>query len=210
VKLSELREELYARGFQDLEASEEGKTRANRWINQAYREITDAQPWTFLEATKEGTAPLTISDLRRVMSFVNLTNESDLWPATRQEIMRRDPDLSQTGIGLRWYQESETELKVWPVDTSSKFQVRYNKVPVELKEDADKPLIPEMYQWIIIEGAALRGYKGRDNFEAANLTRQEWDRGMKQMIHALRDPNYDANRKILRTGYGADYLGWSW
>ena len=53
----------------------------------------------------------------------------------------------------------------------------------------------------------VRAYKNRDQYEAAQFVRQEWERGMKGMTHALLKPNYDNDKKILRTGSPADYLG---
>lgn len=201
----EIREEVVARGFNDFEQSD---ARIKRWVNQAYREITDAHPWPFLEATKEGTAPVEIEDLGHVLSVANTTTESFLNPADRRQIVELDPKLDDSETNpVLWYRQGETEVKVWPADTTSTFVVRYLKTPAELKEDSDKPVIPTAYQDIIVDGAVVRAYKNRDNYEAVQAVRTEWEGGLRQMVHALLKPNYDAAYTVIRTGFAGDYLG---
>jgi hypothetical protein len=200
----EIREEVVARGFDDFAQSD---ARIKRWVNQAYREITDAHPWPFLEETKEGTAPVTVSDLGHVLSVSNKTNESILGSADRRQIVGLDPKIDDTAsVPSLWYREGETSVKVWPADTTSTFVIRYLKVPAELKEDSDEPVIPKAYQDLIVDGAVIRAYKNRDNFEAAQFVRGEWEGGIRQMVHALLRPNYDSDYTVIRTGYPSDYL----
>lgn len=203
MTLAELRNEVYERGFDDLD-SEDGRPRVTRWINQAVREITDAASWPFLEETVSETAPLVVPYLGHVLSFASEGGEQ-LTYVPRSQIASWDPDFNDTGSASHWYKESEGTLKVYPEDPST-FTVRYLRVPEELSEDGDATLIPAAYQDLIVDGAVVRAYKNRDNFEAAQFVRQEWERGLVQMRHALLKPNYDNEPVIQRTGMAADYF----
>lgn len=201
----EIYEEVVARGFENIAGEEGGEARIKRWINQAYREIIDFRAWGFLEASKEGTAPLTIADLGHVLSAVNVTNETRLEYATRAGLVHWDATLSAAGVSTQWYLEGDTELHVYPVDTASTIKVRYLRVPADLEEDADEPMIPAGYHDLIVDGAVVRAYKTTDNFEAGGYVRQEFDRGLRNMVRTLRK-SYDGNRMIQRTGSVNDYL----
>lgn len=202
--LKELRQEVYARGFDDLD-NEEGEPRVNRWINQSAREIYDYAPWPFLEGTVSDTAPLVISQLGHVLSLADETAGRQIGYIDRAEIAAIDPDFNEEGAATNWYREGDT-IKVWPADEESTFLVRYVLAPEDLSEDAETPLVPAPYQDLIVDGAVVRAYKNRDNFEAAQFVRQEWERGIKQMAHALLRPNYDNARSVIRTGEPRDYL----
>lgn len=203
MNFEELTAEVYARGFASYEATE--SARVKRWINQAIGEICDTKPWPFLQATKEGTGPLTIADLGHALTVTNITSGEQIPYVPRTQIVGRDPDLNETGIAQCWYQEGETQLAVWPKDTASKIQVRYTRVPPELVANADTPLIPTRFHDVIVDGAVIKAYKSNDNFESAQLVRQEWERGMRTMLSALLKPNLDNARSIVRSGLPGDY-----
>jgi hypothetical protein len=114
--------------------------------------------------------------------------------------------VSGTGTAEYWYREGETALKVWPADTTTKFVVRYMKAPAELKEATDSPIVPEPYQELIVLGTVVRLLTDKNNYEAAQFERQEWERGVRRMVHAYK-PNYDRARRVVKTGSAADYIG---
>lgn len=205
MTFKEIYEEVVAHGWDNIAGEEGGEARIKRWINQAYREIIDFRAWGFLEATKEGKAPLTIADLGHVLSVVNLTNENRLDFTTRAGLAHWDPAVSASGVGTQWFLEGETELHVYPADTDSTYRVVYLKNPAELAADGDKPALPEPYHGLIVDGAVVRAYKTTDNFEAGGFVRQEFDRGLRNMVKTLRK-SYDGNKRIQRTGTANDYL----
>jgi len=205
LTFKEIYEEVVAHGWDNIAGEEGGEARIKRWINQAYREIIDFKAWGFLEATKEGKAPLTIADLGHVLSVVNLTNETRLDYTTRAGLAHWDPVLSATGVATQWFLEGETELHVYPLDTASTLRVVYLKNPADLKEDKDEPALPPAYHGLIVDGAVVRAYKTTDNCEAGGFVRQEFDRGLRNMVKTLRK-SYDGNKLIQRTGTVNDYL----
>lgn len=197
----ELLEEVKARGFEHI-----SEARLKRWINQAYREIVDHRAWEFLEEEKEGNAPLEFEDLGHVLSVVNVTEQTHLGFTTVASLGRWDPALSSSGTATQWYMKGSQEIHVFPTDAASTIKVTYLKVPADLKEDEDEPVIPVAYHGLIVDGAVLRAYKNTDNFEAASAVRQELNIGLRGMVKTLRK-SYDGNRLIQRTGSANDYLG---
>jgi len=206
MTLEELMSEVYGRGFDDLRGNATEEARVKRWLNYAQREIADYAPWPFLEANKESTAPITFTDLGHVLSVTDLAHDEQLTYADRRELIGYDPNLSAVGAAERWYMEGEGTLKVYPADTSSKFLVRYVKVVTDLSAASDTPIIPTNYQELIVEGAVIRAYRNRDNYDAAKLVREEWRLGMELMNKALVKRNMDVERKVLRTGWPQDYV----
>lgn len=206
MTFKQLYEEVIARGFDNIAGEEGGEARIKRWLNQAYREIIDYRAWAFLEESKEGKAPLEIKDLGHVLSVSNLTHETLLTFVERAILLHWDPALTGKGTGNRWYLEGTTVIHVYPTDADDTFKVRYLKVPADLKEDGDEPVIPTAYQGLIEDGAVVRAYKGTDNFEAGQFVRQEFDRGLKSMVRAIH-VNYDSSKTVVRTGSVNDYLG---
>lgn len=205
MTFKELIEEVSARGFEFIANDEEGEARIKRWINQAYREIIDYRAWGFLEGEKEGKAPLTIADLKHVLSVVNVSNGERLTFATRAGLERWNPGLTEVGTATQWFLDGEDELRVFPSDADSTIQVRYLLKPPDLKEDGDEPIFDADYHDLIVDAAVVRAYKNTDNFEAAGFVRQEFDRGMRNMVRNLRK-SYDGNRMIQRSGTVDDYL----
>jgi hypothetical protein len=203
VTFKELQEELYNRGFSDLEAE---AARVKRWLNAAMGEIADFAPWPFLEGSKQAKAPMVIADLGHVLDVTDLAHDNQLGYADRRELVSIDPNLSSSGIAERWYLEGETSFKVYPADVSSEFLVRYLKSVADLVADGDTPIVPAKYHELIVEGAVIRAYRNRDNYEAASLVRSEWKLGIENMVKALIKRNFDGERRILRTGLPGDYL----
>lgn len=203
----ELREEAAARGFTDMLDGGAQEKRLGRWVNQAYRELLGIAPWPFLNAQIEGIAPLEIPELGHILSVSNLANETRLYPLDERQVTDFDPAQGEIGTAQAWYLEGLNTLVVWPLDTNSRLRVKCVVRPIALVADADKVQIPSTYQDLIVDGAVVRLYKNRDNFEAAQFVRQEWQLGIKGMKHDLLKPNYDRERTVNRTGLAGDYLG---
>lgn len=168
--LADGRAELSARGYSRIVTA--APARANVWLNEAKNRFEDyGYDWPWLKATTTGTAPVTISDLRRVMSVADTTNRCPLEPVDADAITEfGDTNLALTGVPQAWYLSAETVLTTYPVGTAT-LSVRYVKFSPELSADGDAPLIPVRYRstWIDLAEAELLRYGVKDVQAAAAL-----------------------------------------
>lgn len=184
--------EVEARGFHHIDS-----TRIGRWVNKRYRRVNASQPWTFLETTASGAPPLTISDLRAVLSVVDTIAEEPIYFEDVRTILENDPNLETTGSAAYWYIEGST-IAVWPVSTDA-ISVRYLNRPADLTT-GQSPVWPSEYHYILVEGAVADAYRNTDNFEAAGTIEQEIANDVASMGEDLLVTNYDTPRDMLMTG----------
>lgn len=184
MTFAELRAELFARGHDDMDDAGTGLTRAKRYLNQAYLWVCEQHPWNFLEATATGPAPLTIADVREVLSVTDTTLDRDLTPDDRRLLLRNHGDLSNTGTPASWYLEANV-LQTYPVDANTQLSVRYLKVPAELSADGDTPVIPARFHDLVVDDAERRAWKAKQNYEAAGALQGTVDRGVFDMAQSL-------------------------
>lgn len=146
--------ELQARGYNRFSTS-----RLDSWLNSAKNRFEDYTDWPWLKTTTTGTAPLTISDLRRVLSVVDSSAKLPVEQVAADAIIEyASADLTLAGSPSGWYLSSDTVLTTFPVGTGS-LSVRYLKFSPELSAGADTPLIPARYRtaWVdLAEVEALR------------------------------------------------------
>lgn len=203
MNLSQIRQEVQDRGF-DFDAA----ARIDRWINRAYQRINDRHAWPFLETTTTGAAPLTISDIRNVLSVIDTTNELPLEWEDQRSIRERDPTLNNSGNPESWYLDG-SQLKVYPANTTNSLSVIYLKVPAELTADADTPIFAARYHYVLVDGAVSFAYKDTDNFEAWDAMKAEFEEGLQEMANILLVPNYDTPAEITPSFFGStDWSGW--
>lgn len=184
--------EFYARGFDYLNQDAAGRTRAKRYLVEAYLEdICADSPWDFLRTSASGVAPLTISDLDTVISVRDTSNQLQLTFADEGWLEDTYGDLTTTGQPEWVYWTGETTLDCYPANTANTIQVRYFEVPDEPSADSDTFVVPSRWQGLIIDAAVIRAYIDSDNFEAAALLQARFDRRMERMRDAemVRDPH---------------------
>lgn len=198
MDLEDLRTELAARGFDHL-----SDTRLNRYVNIGYSEATAQARFPFLAATATGTAPLTVTSLG-VIESVESSDGRKLVPVDRRFLTDEYPGLSDTGTALYYYLAAANQVAVYPLDTTSSFTVRHWRRPTLLAADADVPLIPEEWQYVIVDYAAGRAYAENGDADQAAAARQEGDRTVAFMVDALIDAQVDGASSFER-GSGSDW-----
>lgn len=188
---TQLQAEVFARGMNYLNDGGAGATRVQNWINQAYREINDADDWSYLESSASGPAPLSISDLGKIESVRNVATLTKLSPADRRDVTDVFVDLTITGVGLWYYITLGSVVNVYPADASSVLTVNYWKNAVDLSAGSDVPLIPSPYQELIVLGALRRGFLEDTDAGDYQAVVGEFQLGLAQMREALMHTNED-------------------
>lgn len=185
MNFSELKTEFYARGFDYLSEDAAGVARAERWLNQAYREVLNLQAWPFLVVTTTGSAgagTVSIPDLRKIMWVRDVSSGGSNYPL--QHILVQDlmaelgVDLTQTGTPSYYYVEGGSQVKTWLVGGT--IEVRYIQRVAPLTGTAD-PVFDEEYHNLIVDRAVMKAYIDSDNFEAAAAEKAEFDAGILAM-----------------------------
>lgn len=187
MNLEELVTELKARGFDYLSTS-----RCTNYLNDAMSlDICEGEDWPFLHATAEGTAPLTVSDLRSVESVTNATQGSKLSPIDPRELTDSyDTSLTTAGSPTFYYLDSEGVISVYPVNSTDTISVRYWKAPEALSGTAS-PVIPSRWHSLIVDFAVARAYADSDDYELAQNAKESADGRLAQMRQSLLGWNND-------------------
>ena len=180
--------EFAARGFKHL-----GSRRA-QYLNDAYLlDIAEGEDWPWLEETKEGTAPLSIGDLRTVEYVLDVSSGTEkLAPLLKDRITDDwNPDLTQTGTPSLYYITQGKTVNVFPV-AANKLQVKYWKVATELSGE-EEPLLPKRWHSLIIDGAVSRAYENSDDLELAVASGERFQARLQLMRDSLLNPQRDSS-----------------
>lgn len=177
--LADLRTELGDRGFYYL-----SQPRTDRFLNNGQHALCLEDEWPFLIQTITGIAPLTITDAREIHSVQSSTTE--LVEADRDEINDGDPLLTQTGTA-QWFWRDGTTLRVYPLDASTTWTVRYLRFAPTLVNATDVPIVPDEWRFLIIEYAAMYALRDRSNYQEAQATWDAIQPDLNRMREALVD-----------------------
>lgn len=188
MTFAELQAEFFASGFDYLNDNSTGTIRAKRWLNQAYLETCRMEQWPFLEATVSGVPPLAISDLDKVITVLDTTNDGPLSHSDYDSTVQDFPDPTQApGPPMFWYLTAGTTISVAPPDATISLSVRYTRVPTELSAAGDTPLLPAAFHDVIVLGAWRRGLLDDSNTGDYRNVKQEWADRIGAMRYALLD-----------------------
>src|SRR4051812_43221527 len=193
--------ELQARGYNRFST-----TRLDAWLNEAKNRFEDYQfDWPWLKTTTTGTAPVTISDLRRVLSVVDSSSTLPVDQVDENAIIEfASGSLTLAGSPSGWFLSSDTVLTTFPVGRGS-LSVRYIKFSPELSAGSDTPLIPARYRmtWVdLAEVEALR-FGVKDAASAAALEQGVFRRlGEIAGVYAMQAQT--AYMEMLMTGASVD------
>lgn len=183
MTFNELKDELFARGTNYLEEDASTEARAERWLNQAYREILNLHAWPFLQATATGSAGagfVSIADFRKIRVVSDITPGYDvhLGRATFEELLVENGDLTETGDPEWYYVDNDDTVKAFPVGGTIK--VYYIK-RVDPMSGTNEPIFDEEYHNLIVDKAMIKAYIDSDNFEAAAALRDATDLALAAM-----------------------------
>lgn len=186
MNFSELKDELFARGTNYLEEDADSIARAERWLNQAYREILNLHAWPFLQDVETGSAnagEVSVPDLRKIRFVTDVSDGSNPGRQLRRVSLEDlvhddDADLTLTGTPEWYYVDGGNIVKGYPVGGTIR---AYYIKRVSPMSGTDDPLFSEEYHNLIVDKAMIKAYIDGDNFEAAAALRQEFESGVSAM-----------------------------
>jgi hypothetical protein len=199
MNLSELTQEIIGRGF-----NYESTTIIESAVQRHYQRLESKFVWPWREATKEGTAPFEIKDLRDVLSVADTSTERPLYGQTRQWLVERFPNLEETGEPLWWWLDNLT-LRTFPVSTSENIQVRYAKKPVALTASSE-PAMPSEWQYLIVDSVIVDLLKSNDEYSVARELKESIQTDLAEMVAAELQRDLQSPRLTVRTGRAGTYL----
>lgn len=193
MNAEDLTTELASRGFDYLSTS-----RRLQYVNDAYLlDICETENWPFLRASAEGTAPLTISDLRSLESVIDSTQARKLSPLDPRELTDAfDTDLSTEGSPTFYYLDAESVVSIYPVSTTDNLLVRYWKAPEALTGTAS-PVLPSRFHSLIVDYAVARAYEDSDDMELAQNAKENADGRLARMRESLLGWNRDLPSEFI-------------
>lgn len=154
-------------------------------------DICEEEDWDFLEATKEGKAPLEISDLRTIEYVLNVTEESKLAPLKRGRITDEySTNIAESGSPSFYYLTEGDTINVFSANTADTFLVRYWKVPEELS-GTKEPLMPKRWHSLVVDAAVARAYRSSDDWELSNAAKATFEAEFQKMRESLLDYQHD-------------------
>lgn len=188
MNFSQLYNEVFDRGFHFLNDGGTGLTRVKRWVNEAYHELNEEDNWPWLEVTQAGTAPLTLTRARNVRSVVNTTAGVELNGTTREKVVDVFGAIPTTG-NPRWYfvdhilsgTEPTLQVQIVPNLAAQTISVRYMEHKADLSLDADVPVFPSRFHWLIVNGALRRAHQDANQYDQAEVIEGDRRRGVEAL-----------------------------
>lgn len=185
-------------------------SKVDTWINDALNETIEGFRLPFMEATQAYT--LTVGD-PDITSGVGTPSNFDEPIAVRittdgsekvldylqyDELLRRYPDFPNVDNGTpRYWYEFAGEINTFPAsDTAYAVSLDYYKKPTELTGDSDVPVLPALYEELLVIGAYIRALEADDDYDEAAVQRLIWDNKHINMV-----------RKVTQKSNGPSVIG---
>lgn len=157
--------ELYALGFSDFnDSGGNGELRVGRALNEAQWEVLEEINHPLTRTTASGTAPVTLTRPKDVLSVTDRTLDTMLDSIDIRTLENTYPDLPDTGTPELWYFSSETAVSVYPANTSDTIQVRYEQYPAEMAS-TDALTVPQRFHGAVFHRAASKLWRFLSNHE---------------------------------------------
>lgn len=177
--------EAAGRGFDYLLDGGAQQTRLKRWINDANHRINNVRPWTFLDVTTSGAAPIAITNLNRLERVVSAVDvNSPLTALPRAQLADMTGSLAITGAPVYFYltaSVSGVTVNVYPVSTAT-LTVDYQKVDTDMVASGDVPSMPDRFRPAIVDLAVAAALKDKSNWSEAQAAEQSAFALVDQMV----------------------------
>ena len=91
-------------------------------------------------------------------------------------------DTNGRGVPLKVFHATGGEFGVVPApDKAYEVIYEYYRIPVDLEKYDDVPAVPERFRHTIVDGAMYHAYMFRSNEQAAGISKNKFEEGLKKM-----------------------------
>lgn len=185
----------------------EWEARYVRFINRGQREICNYRDWSFLMDmantvnTVAGTESYTLTetDNKKLISVrISTTGyRKRLYPVQYDDFRDIHPSVdTSTERGTPGYyytvgrsSTNQMNIKLYPVpDQVYTVEYDYYKVPTDMGDDADVPVIPNAYQDLLIDYVLWKSYQHERDLATAAAYRDQFMQGLREMASDYGQP----------------------
>lgn len=157
----------------------EARVRFRRYLNEWYHRILSEvnlprgaeTTLSVVAATDEYTIASTIGRIRQISDD---TNALVLEERPLQWIRDMDPDESASGIPTYYAYITDRQIKLYPNPSANNtLRIDHDAVVTEMDDDADVPIIPEDFHYLLGLGIRINEYEKQDDQQRLRHAREE-------------------------------------
>lgn len=171
----------------------EARVRFRRFANEWYRRIlTDANISSVRDlettfATVAGTPEYTLaSTVSRIRGLQDETNRVALREVSMEWIRQVDPGDTIQGNPLYYAHRSDRKIRLWPIPSSIiTITIDADASVTELDDDADLPLVPEDFHYLVSTGVRVNEAQRTGDYQAVQYLQNEMAQGMSRLRHYM-------------------------
>lgn len=171
-----------------------------QYINDTQNDICGEYRLNFMEAYQDYTTVANVADITNgaglptnflvAIDLVNITSGAYSGIPYKDiqtlDLLNNSPEGSLTlgsGYPLAWYMYARSAY-FYPTQSSAyTVRFRYYKSPTLLSGSSDVPLIPQMFQEILVLGAAYRVMQVKDNYDQAGILQNKYDELLAKLVN---------------------------
>lgn len=197
------------------------RNRIKSWINMGYHNFVLRELWPFRETTGSLSLVASTQEYSLSSNFSDIDEQNIIavslqganarkltyWPYN--QLRYTDPDFDQEGTSLptRYYLKSGN-IGFWPSPNDAySASIDYYKVPTELSDDSDEPIIPIAYRQYLVQFALSKEHDYNSDPDLAQKAMNEYEQGVAlARQNLLSQPNDEGNFQIKGP---QDRVNWS-
>lgn len=196
------------------------RNRVKESINLGYKQFVSRELWPFRETTDDITTVSGTQEYSLVSNFTDVDSNNIISVAIQGDSKRKlayipfnqlraqEPDYDYIGTSLpRYYYLKGGNIGLWPApDAVYTITVDYYKVPTDLSNDSDEPILPVAYREALVKYALSAEHDYNSDPDLAQKSMNEYE----QIValarqNLLTQPTDTGNFRILGP---ADYREW--
>jgi len=186
------------RAIADVDATDVSDADINTYLNDSYQEAIGEEVWPFLLARSSFSAVASQSDYVVASAIAADVEPNRILHVSTQGLKLRKIEIvdylqiephgqsETTGVPVAWAVMENTKLVLWPTPTTTdEIQVIYLKVAPDLTQDANEPLFPARWHYILKWGGLSYVYQKIGDLDSQESARKFFSDAITQAVADL-------------------------